>query len=149
MRKQGSCLEKEIMQGTVPGARRRGRIISCVFCPLKYLLLNVYTKLGKVYQLTIARNLIAVRGGSVSFWRGRGIPPLRQKRAWNKHWSPHNRRQNENNTAANALTPVTQTWAGYTDNTGIQVCVAVILLQQNGQGHLHDLKDNGLLHAVA
>jgi len=25
MRKQGSCLEKEIMQGTVPGARRRGR----------------------------------------------------------------------------------------------------------------------------
>ena len=25
MKKQGSCLEKEIMQGTVPGARRRGR----------------------------------------------------------------------------------------------------------------------------
>jgi len=25
MRKQESCLEKEIMQGTVPGARRRGR----------------------------------------------------------------------------------------------------------------------------
>ena len=25
MRKQGSFLEKEIMQGTVPGARRRGR----------------------------------------------------------------------------------------------------------------------------
>ena len=25
MRKQGSCLEKEIMQGTTPGARRRGR----------------------------------------------------------------------------------------------------------------------------
>jgi len=25
MRKQGSCLEKEITQGTVPGARRRGR----------------------------------------------------------------------------------------------------------------------------
>jgi len=25
MRIQGSCLEKEIMQGTVPGARRRGR----------------------------------------------------------------------------------------------------------------------------
>jgi len=25
MRKQGSCLEKETMQGTVPGARRRGR----------------------------------------------------------------------------------------------------------------------------
>ena len=25
MRKQGSCLEKEIMQGTMPGARRRGR----------------------------------------------------------------------------------------------------------------------------
>jgi len=25
MRKQGSCLEKEMMQGTVPGARRRGR----------------------------------------------------------------------------------------------------------------------------
>jgi len=25
MRKQGSCLEEEIMQGTVPGARRRGR----------------------------------------------------------------------------------------------------------------------------
>ena len=25
MRKQGSCSEKEIMQGTVPGARRRGR----------------------------------------------------------------------------------------------------------------------------
>ena len=24
MRKQGSCLEKEIMQGTMPGARRRG-----------------------------------------------------------------------------------------------------------------------------
>ena len=24
MRKQGSCLEKEIMQGTIPGARRRG-----------------------------------------------------------------------------------------------------------------------------
>ena len=24
-RKQGSCLEKEIMQGTMPGARRRGR----------------------------------------------------------------------------------------------------------------------------
>jgi len=24
-RKQGSCLEKEIMQGTLPGARRRGR----------------------------------------------------------------------------------------------------------------------------
>ena len=25
MRKQGSCQEKEIMQGTMPGARRRGR----------------------------------------------------------------------------------------------------------------------------
>jgi len=25
MRKQGSCLEKEIMQGTMPGAHRRGR----------------------------------------------------------------------------------------------------------------------------
>ena len=25
MRKQGSCLEKEIMQGTMPGARIRGR----------------------------------------------------------------------------------------------------------------------------
>ena len=25
MRKQGSCLEKEIMQGTMPGARGRGR----------------------------------------------------------------------------------------------------------------------------
>ena len=25
MRKQGSCLEKEIMQGTMPGAPRRGR----------------------------------------------------------------------------------------------------------------------------
>ena len=25
MRKQGSCLEKEIMQGTMPGAQRRGR----------------------------------------------------------------------------------------------------------------------------
>ena len=25
MRKQGSCLEKKIMQGTMPGARRRGR----------------------------------------------------------------------------------------------------------------------------
>ena len=25
MRKQGSCLEKEIIQGTMPGARRRGR----------------------------------------------------------------------------------------------------------------------------
>ena len=25
MRKQGSCLEREIMQGTMPGARRRGR----------------------------------------------------------------------------------------------------------------------------
>jgi len=25
MRKKGSCLEKEIMQGAVPGARRRGR----------------------------------------------------------------------------------------------------------------------------
>jgi len=25
MRKQGSCLEKEIMQGTIPGARRRER----------------------------------------------------------------------------------------------------------------------------
>ena len=24
-RKQGSCLEKEIVQGTMPGARRRGR----------------------------------------------------------------------------------------------------------------------------
>jgi len=25
MRKQGSCLEKEIMHGTMPGERRRGR----------------------------------------------------------------------------------------------------------------------------
>ena len=25
MRKQGNCLEKEIMQGAMPGARRRGR----------------------------------------------------------------------------------------------------------------------------
>jgi len=25
MRKQGNCLEKEMMQGTMPGARRRGR----------------------------------------------------------------------------------------------------------------------------
>ena len=25
MRKRGSCLEKDIMQGTMPGARRRGR----------------------------------------------------------------------------------------------------------------------------
>ena len=25
MRKQGTCLEKEIMDGTMPGARRRGR----------------------------------------------------------------------------------------------------------------------------
>jgi len=27
MKKQGNCLEKEIMQGTMPGARRRGRPI--------------------------------------------------------------------------------------------------------------------------
>jgi len=26
MRKQGSCLEKEIIQETMPGARRRGRL---------------------------------------------------------------------------------------------------------------------------
>jgi len=26
MRKQGSCLEKDIMQGTIPGARRRRRL---------------------------------------------------------------------------------------------------------------------------
>jgi len=26
MRKQGSCLEKETMQRTMPGARRRGRV---------------------------------------------------------------------------------------------------------------------------
>ena len=25
MKKQGNCLEKEIMQGTMPGVRRRGR----------------------------------------------------------------------------------------------------------------------------
>jgi len=25
LKKQGSCLEKEVMQGTMPGARRRGR----------------------------------------------------------------------------------------------------------------------------
>jgi len=25
VRKQGSCLDKEVMQGTIPGARRRGR----------------------------------------------------------------------------------------------------------------------------
>jgi len=25
MRKQGNCLEKEIMQGTMPGVRKRGR----------------------------------------------------------------------------------------------------------------------------
>jgi len=25
MRKQGNCMEKELMQGTMPGARRRGR----------------------------------------------------------------------------------------------------------------------------
>jgi len=25
MRKQGGCMEKEVMQGTMPGARRRGR----------------------------------------------------------------------------------------------------------------------------
>jgi len=25
MRKQGKCLEKEMMQGTIPGVRRRGR----------------------------------------------------------------------------------------------------------------------------
>jgi len=30
MRKQGNCLEKEIMQGTMPGARRRGR--PCTAC---------------------------------------------------------------------------------------------------------------------
>ena len=71
------------MQGTVPGARRRGRIISRVFCPSKYLLLNVYTKLGKVYQLTIAHNLAAVWGGIVSFLEGGGNPPAK-KHAWDR-----------------------------------------------------------------
>ena len=30
MRKQGNCLAKEIMQGTMSGARRRGRPIPCM-----------------------------------------------------------------------------------------------------------------------
>ena len=53
------------------GARRRGGIIFRVFCPLKYLLLNVYTKLGKVYQLTIAHNFGSRLGEELQvFWRG-------------------------------------------------------------------------------
>ena len=46
MRKQGSCLEKEIMQGTTPGARRRGRprtawidnIKTCTGLPMEHLI---------------------------------------------------------------------------------------------------------------
>jgi len=43
MRKHGSCLEKEIMQGTVPGARRRGR-------PRTAWMDNIKTLRGRVNQ---------------------------------------------------------------------------------------------------
>jgi len=39
VRKQGSCVEKEIMQGTMPGARRRGR-------PRTALMDNIKTRTG-------------------------------------------------------------------------------------------------------
>ena len=38
MRKQGSCLEKEIMQGTMLGARRRGRPVSYTHLTLPTIL---------------------------------------------------------------------------------------------------------------
>ena len=44
MRKQGSCLEKEIMQGTMPGARRRGR-------PRTAWMDNIKTWTGRVEEL--------------------------------------------------------------------------------------------------
>jgi len=43
MRKQGSCLEKQIMQGTVPGARRRER-------PRTAWMDNIRTLSGRVNQ---------------------------------------------------------------------------------------------------
>ena len=46
MRKQGSCLEKEIMQGTMPGARRRGR-------PRAALMDNIKTWTGLSVEVSI------------------------------------------------------------------------------------------------
>jgi len=46
MRKQGNCLEKEIMQGTMPGARRRGR-------PCKAWMNNIKTWTGVPVEKSI------------------------------------------------------------------------------------------------
>ena len=63
MRKQESCLEKEIMQGTMPGARRRGR-------PLTAWMDNIRTWTGLPVEESIRmtedsdkwRNLAYVHG---------------------------------------------------------------------------------------
>ena len=62
MRKQGSCLEKEIMQGTMPGARRRGR-------PRIAWMDNIKTWTGLPVKVQVASRGVARES------RGRQLPP--------------------------------------------------------------------------
>jgi len=67
LRKQGSCLAKEIMQETMPGARRRGR-------PRTASMDNIKTWTGlpveKLIRMTAGRDKWRkyVHGGSVAEW---------------------------------------------------------------------------------
>jgi len=67
LRKQGSCLAKEIMQETMPGARRRGR-------PRTAWMDNIKTWTGlpveKLIRMTAGRDKWRkyVHGGSVAEW---------------------------------------------------------------------------------
>jgi len=59
MRKQGNCLEKEIMQGTMPGVRRRGR-------PCTAWIDNVKSWAGLTVEESIRRQRIEINGESTS-----------------------------------------------------------------------------------
>ena len=51
MRKQGSCLEKEIMQGTMPGAHRRGRPRTAWMDNIKTLRVGNYACMQRCRQM--------------------------------------------------------------------------------------------------
>jgi len=66
LRKQGSCLDKEIMQGTMPGARRRGR-------PHTAWMDNIKTWTG----LPVEKSIITTQDISLTFSK---IPDICQNR---------------------------------------------------------------------
>ena len=69
MRKQGSCLEKEIMQGTMPGARWRGR-------PRTAWIDNIKTSIGISMEESIRMTKDRVNGESTSMvWPTQQLVP--------------------------------------------------------------------------